>query len=283
VLVNCDHVSDRALYAVAANCRGLEELHLGGYRFGLGGLGARGTGSRQGAAAARRVHRSARWTCASRWRPPPPLPRPRSENITDGGLTVLLEACAGLRVLWLGGKLLKVTDATTAAAARHCAGALRRVKLTRSATAASLAALRGCRELEELDARHCRDDLPEALLTALLRACSNLRRVVLPPGPEADADADAAAAAAAGTPGRAVSGGGGSSCSVASGDDDDEEEEEGLARRGGGGPDGGPAGGGPAGGGAAAPGCSLSSARRGRMLGEGDLRRLLQGPGVSSH
>lgn len=31
-LVNCDYVSDRALYAVAANCKGLEELVLGGYR-----------------------------------------------------------------------------------------------------------------------------------------------------------------------------------------------------------------------------------------------------------
>lgn len=31
VLVNCDYVSDRSLYAVAANCRGLRELQLGGY------------------------------------------------------------------------------------------------------------------------------------------------------------------------------------------------------------------------------------------------------------
>ncbi len=45
VLVNCDYVSDRSLYAVAANCRGLQELQLGGYRWvAPGGVRFRGGG-----------------------------------------------------------------------------------------------------------------------------------------------------------------------------------------------------------------------------------------------
>jgi hypothetical protein len=207
---------------------------------------------------------------ASRCLPTPP-PRRASENITDGGLIVLLEACAGLRVLWLGGKLLKVTDSTAAAAARYCAGSLVRVKLTRSATAASLLALRACRGLKELDARHCREDPDDALLASLLSACPNLTRLVLPPGPEAEeapGDASPREGCGAASPGRAVSGGGGSS-SAASGAGDEEEEEEAAAQQGGTG----------AAGVAAAPGCSLSILRRGRLLGEGDMRRLLQGLG----
>lgn len=38
-LVNCDYVSDRALYAVAANCRGLQELQLGGYSENITDIG----------------------------------------------------------------------------------------------------------------------------------------------------------------------------------------------------------------------------------------------------
>jgi hypothetical protein len=82
---------------------------------------------------------------------------------------VLVESCTSLHTLWLSGKLLKVTDATLAAAARHCAAALARVKLTRSMSAAGLRALAGCRELSELDARHCRDDVGPAALAARTR------------------------------------------------------------------------------------------------------------------
>jgi hypothetical protein len=212
--------------------------------------------------------------------PPPPTP---SENISDGGLTVLVDACPALRVLWLSGKLLKVTDATLdalTAPQRACraarAVALERVKLTRSMTAAALRRLAGCRELVEIDARHVRDAIGAPLLSALARGCPKLSRVALPLGPAGDEDGGSSggggdqqvgsygssAGGFASNPLADVLGGGGSynnhnNPSLTA----SEEEEEDEVMNGGG----------------LGPGCSLSGARGARMLLEGDVRRFALG------
>ncbi|KAI8474911.1 MAG: hypothetical protein J3K34DRAFT_517768 [Monoraphidium minutum] len=211
VLVNCDYVSDRSLYAVAANCKGLRELQLGGY----------------------------------------------SENITDGGLTVLVESCGALTTLWLSGKLLKVTDATLAALAAHRRAGLARAKLTRSmGAAAALALLASCRELEELDLRHCGGPFDEAAVASLAAACPKLSRLALPPPPRGDDGAGSGSGSGSGC-GTPLAGGGaaGSAADLA----EEEEEDQGRARL--------------------APGCSAGGAR---MLLEADVRRL-QALALSSH
>jgi hypothetical protein len=173
----------------------------------------------------------------------------RSENISDCGLTVLIASCPALRVLWLSGKLLKVTDTTLAALARHRGPGLARAKLTRSmGVGAALRLLAGCGALVELDARHCRGEVDEAALAALALACPKLSRVVLPLRGDGD-PANSGGAPAASAAGQAAR-------------HEDEEDDEGPRRPGGA---------------RAPPACSASSAAR--TLLEGDVRRLqgLQG------
>jgi len=252
-------VSDRALYAVAANCRGLQELQLGGYRCVVVGVGGGGGGM----------------CCLELPRPGAPFSLPRnphpthphphthththpSENITDIGLSVLLDACPTLRVLWLGGKLLKVTDATLAALTRHSPSSLQRIKLTRSMTSSALRRLSHCRELVEIDARHINDgDVPDDILAELARACPNLRQIALPPEVYTEGDDGA------------MMQGGSTAASV----DEEEEEEEASGLR---------VGSFEGGGGAA--NCGVSGARGARMLHESDVRRFaLQGVEMSHH
>lgn len=80
----------------------------------------------------------------------------------------------------LSGKLLKVTDITTAALAAHCPH-LRSFKMTRGMSNASLALLAArCARLEVVDMRHC-SQLREEGLLQLLGGCSRLQRLLLPP------------------------------------------------------------------------------------------------------
>jgi hypothetical protein len=201
-LVNCDRLTDRALYAAAAGWGAtLEELEIGGYNehvsdFGLAVL----------------LEASA---------------RAGGEGGQGGGR---------LRVARLGARLPKVTDATGRALARLCGRALEAVALSSAMTAATLAALaaEGCPRLRRVDASTCspREQGGGACapgssssaaaadsLARLVLACPSLEWVRLPAG-----TGDAARAAAAAVAGVAAVAAAASALVVVVVDEEEEEE-----------------------------------------------------------
>jgi hypothetical protein len=161
-LVNCDRLTDRALYAAAAGWGAtLEELEIGGYNehvsdVGLGVL-------------------------------------LEATRAATGG---------GLRVARLGARLPKVTDATGRLLARLCRGTLEEAALSSAMTGQTLEALAeeegGCPWLRRLDASACAaGSIEPGALARLVLTCPRLESVRLPAGAAGATRAAAAAAAAA--------------------------------------------------------------------------------------
>jgi 23S rRNA G2069 N7-methylase RlmK/C1962 C5-methylase RlmI len=74
-----------------------------------------------------------------------------NEHVTDGGMTVLFEACKQLHYVRLSSKLLKVTDTSGATLASSCPS-LTHVKLTKAMTDSTLLRLSlSCKLLQEVD------------------------------------------------------------------------------------------------------------------------------------
>lgn len=74
-----------------------------------------------------------------------------NEHVTDGGMTVLFEACKQLHYVRLSSKLLKVTDTAGATLANSCPS-LTHVKLTKAMTDSTLLRLSlSCKLLQEVD------------------------------------------------------------------------------------------------------------------------------------
>jgi hypothetical protein len=217
-LVNCDRLTDRALYAAAAGWGAtLEELEIGGYNehisdmgmgvlleasmaAGGGGGGGGGNGSSGGGES--------------------------GSGVVVGGR---------LRVARLGARLPQVTDRTGRALASRCGQVLEEAALSSAMTGATLDALaaEACPRLRRLDASlvsHVAAAACGALAAAdtlarLVLACPSLELVCLPAGM---ATAARAAAAAVGALAAASSAGGGVVVAVVV--DGGEEEEEGERR-----------------------------------------------------
>lgn len=102
-----------------------------------------------------------------------------NEHVTDGGMTVLFEACKELSLVRLSSKLLKVTDTSGVTLAKNCHG-LTHFKLTKAMTDATIKQLAvSCKHLQEVDLHRCSSISCEAL-QLLVGACQGLEQVVLP-------------------------------------------------------------------------------------------------------
>lgn len=102
-----------------------------------------------------------------------------NEHVTDGGMTVLFEACRSLALVRLSSKLLKVTDTSGTALAKHCRS-LTHIKLTKAMTDATINQLAvSCKQLQEVDLHRCSSISCQAL-QQLVGACQGLAQVVLP-------------------------------------------------------------------------------------------------------
>lgn len=102
-----------------------------------------------------------------------------NEHVTDGGMTVLFEACRSFTFVILSSKLLKVTDATGVTLAKNCPG-LTHVKLTKAMTDVTIKQLAlSCRQLQDVDLHRCSSVSSQAL-QEMVQRCERLVTLLLP-------------------------------------------------------------------------------------------------------